>query len=134
MRRRRAQYCDHVKACDVTEDQRRQSGCAAPDAFKSCTKYKIKVQVPKDVAEVDPEGKGQKGEKLREVVWASYFSDGGDFSGDTKLISDAATGYTNTQEVEWVPPANPGTFAIWVVVRDSRGGSTTLERFVTVDP
>ncbi len=124
----------HVKSCSVTADQRKQSGCAAPNAFSQCTQYKIKVQVPKDVAEIDPEGRGQKGEQLHEVVWASYFADGGDFNSDTKLISDATSGYTDTQEVDWVPPPEAGTYAMWVVVRDSRGGSTTLKRLVTVDP
>ncbi len=124
----------HVPPCDVAEDKRKQTGCAASKDYKACTRHKVKVIVPRDVAEVDPDGKGQNGETLHEVVWASYFGDGGDFGSDTKLISDATTGYTDTQEVEWVAPADPGTYSIWVVVRDSRGGSTTLERLVTVDP
>jgi hypothetical protein len=124
----------HVKPCDVAEDQRQQTGCAAPAGYKSCERHKVKVIVPKDVAEIDPDGKGAKGETLKETVWATYFSDGGDFASDTKLISDAVEGYVGKQEVEWVAPPEAGTYSIWVVVRDSRGGSTTLTRLVTVDP
>jgi len=123
----------HVKACSVTEDQRKLTGCSAPDPFSECKAYKIKVHVEKDVAEIDPDGLTPDNKPLHETVWASYFSDGGDFDFDTKLVSDATTGYTDTQEVNWAPPPDPGLVTFWVVLRDSRGGSTTLKRFVTVD-
>lgn len=123
-----------VAPCNVSDDQRRQTGCAASKDYKACERHKVKVTVPKDVAELDPDGRGPKGEALREVVWASYFSDGGDFASDTKLISDATSGYTGTQEVEWVAPTDPGTYTLWVVVRDSRGGSTTIQRLIEVGP
>ncbi len=34
----------------------------------------------------------------------------------------------------WVPPVDPGTYNIWAVLRDSRGGSSTIQRVVVVDP
>ncbi len=124
----------HVKACSVTEDQRKLSGCSAPDAFSACTTYDIKVAVDKDVAEVDPGAQTSDGKPLHETVWVSYLADGGDFDNDTKLVSDATTGFTDTFDANWAPPPTPGTYTLWAVLRDSRGGSSTLERLVVVDP
>lgn len=124
----------HVVACDVTDEQRKQAGCAATDPFSACTTYPLKLTTPKDVAEVDPDAESADHQTLHETVWVSYFADGGDFDFDSKLVSDAQQGYTDTQEVTWVPPVDPGTYNIWAVLRDSRGGSSTIQRVVVVDP
>lgn len=121
-----------VEACDVDADARRASGCAATDEFSECTAYELKVIVPESVADEDPDGIEPDGTQLRETVWVSYFSDAGNFDADTQLISDAKTGYADTQDVLWVPPTEPGTYRIWAVVHDSRGASRTLLRFVNV--
>lgn len=121
-----------VEACTVDSEARRQSGCSAVDEFAECTAYELKVVVPESVGEPDPDGIEPDGTQLFETVWVSYFADGGNFDADTKLISDAKTGYADTQDIEWVPPTEPGTYRLWAVVRDSRGGSTTLQRFVNV--
>lgn len=124
----------HVKACSISAEDRRQAGCAKQDPFELCTTYAVRIDVPDDVAERDPDGLGPNGEPLFEGAWVSYFADGGDFDADTKLVADPTEGYVDKQEVTWVPPSEPGAYDLWAVLRDSRGGSTTIRRTIIVDP
>ncbi len=59
-------------------------------------------------------------------------SDTGDLDNDIKLLNDPVTGYQDKHEVKWIPPATPGISTIWAVVRDARGGSSTVVRRVRV--
>lgn len=123
-----------VPRCDVPPDERNQPpSCSREDPFTACTAYEIQVEVPENVAEVDPDAKGSDGEPLTETVWVNYLSDNGDFDGDIKLINDPQTGYQKEHKVMWLPPAEPGVARIWAVVRDARGGSTTVVRYVNVE-
>lgn len=121
-----------IRRCDVSEDERRKSGCAAIDEFTECTTVTFDVAVPDDVAEVDPDAVDPEGEPLREVVWVSYYTDGGQFDSATKLVSDASDGIQREHETVWVPPEEPGTYTIWAVVRDNRGGSSIVQQLVNV--
>jgi hypothetical protein len=121
-----------IKRCDVTDEERNKSGCSAIDEFTECTTVKFDVAVPDDVAEIDPDAFDANGEPLREVVWVSYFTDGGDFDSATKLLSDASKGIQGDHGTEWVPPEEPGLYTVWAVVRDNRGGSSIVEQLVTV--
>lgn len=122
-----------AKTCGISVDDRRKSGCAAQDEFTECDAVEIDVDVESDVAELDPDGTTVEGEPLNEVVWVSYFSDAGSFESDLKLVSDASKGITDDHGTEWVPPPEPGLYTVWAVVRDNRGGSTTLQHLVEVE-
>jgi len=67
------------------------------------------------------------------VVWVNYYAEAGDFEGSVRLVNDAVEGYREEHEVVWVPPDEPGRYALWAIVRDSRGGSRTVQRFVDVE-
>ncbi len=121
-----------ARVCDVTPDERRQAGCAAIDEFTECETVTLDVDVPADVAEADPDALDADGKQLREVVWVSYFADGGDFESETKLVSDAAKGLQKGHDTKWVPPDEPGLYTLWAVVRDNRGGSQLVQQLVTV--
>jgi hypothetical protein len=121
-----------VEACTVSLDDRRLSGCAAIDEFKECTTVELDVEVADDVAEVDPESTTADGEPLDEVVWVTYLSNGGSFEIDSLLVNDASEGLQDGRETRWVPPEEPGIYTIWAVLRDNRGGSTTIEQLVEV--
>jgi hypothetical protein len=123
-----------IPLCNVTEDERRKSGCSAIDEFTECETMEFDVQIPDDIAEVDADAVGADGEQLREVVWVSYYADGGDFDSPTKLLSDAQDGIQGDHQTEWVPPDQPGLYTIWAVVRDNRGGSSIVQQLVQVDP
>jgi hypothetical protein len=122
-----------VKRCPITEEERRLSGCDAPDLSASCVQYTIDVMVDPSVAEPDGDAMTIDDKPLREIVWVNYFTDGGQFSSPIKLISDAVKGYQKTHETFWTPPDTQGEVTLWAIVRDSRGGSTLLERRVLVE-
>jgi hypothetical protein len=121
-----------VARCEVDRAERDKSGCAAVDEFTECRTYAIDVKVPTDVAEVDPDSTSVDGEPLDEVVWVNYYAEAGDFDGPVRLVNDADRGYQEEHGTVWVPPDEPGRYALWAVVRDNRGGATTLTRFVDV--
>jgi hypothetical protein len=121
-----------VPRCDVSAEERRKSGCAATDEFTECEAVEIDVDVPDDIAEIDPEAVDIEGDPLNEVVWVSYFADGGDFQSGIRLVSDAREGIQGEHHTEWVPPDEVGTYTIWAVVRDNRGGSRVLSQLVQV--
>jgi len=120
-----------VQACQVTAEERRQASCQSNRPVDDCVQYVFEAQIG-DVAEVDPEGQEPDGTLLREVVWVSYFAEAGDLSTALSLVSDAKEGYQPEHHTTWVPPAEPGTYAIWAVARDQRGGSSVVRRFVVV--
>ncbi|MFO0548879.1 MAG: hypothetical protein U0271_10855 [Polyangiaceae bacterium] len=117
--------------CPISVEDRRKAGRSAPDEFAECTTLDVDVDVPDDVAGVDPDAFDTQGNQLSESVWVSYFSTGGDFQSQVKLVSDSAKGRVTSSTV-WVPPDEPGLYRIWAVVRDNRGGSTTVSNLVEV--
>lgn len=123
-----------VPPCDVPPDERNQPpSCTREDPFVACKSYEIEVDVPEDVAETDPDAEGDDGQPLTETVWVNYASDTGDFLSDIKLVNDPQTGYQDEHKVLWIPPAEPGVATIWATVRDARGGSSYVVRYVRVE-
>lgn len=122
-----------VPLCDVPEQDRNlPPSCSREDPYTACSPYEIDVDVPDDVAEIDPDAKDATGQQLREAVWVNYYSDAGNFESAIKLVSATDTGILKKHSVQWIPPAEPGRATIWAVVRDARGGSTTFVRTVNV--
>jgi hypothetical protein len=120
-----------VEVCPVPEDERLgPGGCSKQDAKKSCTVYDLSVDVPSDVAEIDPSGKQADGSPLHEVVWVDYFVEKGDLDGDAKLLTDAVEGYQADHATTLIPPDKAGLFRVWAVVHDARGGQTVVERWL----
>lgn len=114
-----------VKACPLSDDERRANSCLKDDPFETCQSYPIDISVDSNVAEFDPGASSPESGDLREIVWVNYFADQGDLSSDTMLVSGAVEGYHEDHGSRWLPPAEPGIANIWVVLRDSRGGSET---------
>ena len=85
------------------------------------------------MAEIDPDSKDVDGNPLRESVWVSYFADFGDMSTSISLVSDATRGFIADQHSDYTPPSEPGLVTIWAVVRDQRGGSSVVRRFLRVE-
>lgn len=124
-----------VKACPLTEDERRSQGGCDEEVPAGCDAVDIKAIVdPEKVADDDPEGFGQDGKKLTEAVWISYFADQGDIGPGLKLVNDAVSGFNPDLGTQWLPPAEPGVATIWAVLRDARGGSSVAKRFIRVEP
>lgn len=122
-----------VPPCDVPDGERNQPpSCSREDPYEACDGYDIDVDVPGDVADVDPDAKDGSGKQLSEAVWVNYYSDAGNFDSGIKLVSATDTGLLDNRAVKWIPPSEPGRATIWAVVRDARGGSTTISRTVIV--
>jgi hypothetical protein len=123
-----------VESCPITDAQRDlPPSCTREDPFAACKSYELDIDVPKDVAEVDLESKTLDGKMLHEAVWVDYFAEKGSFDGSVALVSDAVTGVTDDHKVKWLPPPEAGRVTLWAVVRDARGGSTFLTRYVQVE-
>ncbi len=118
--------------CPVTFEERRKSGCSATDEFTECDAHTIDLQVPNDVADDDQESLDADGNPLKESVWVSYFATGGTFDADIKLLNDATKGIQEDRAVKWVAPDEPGTYQIWAVVHDNRGGSRVVSHTADV--
>ncbi len=121
-----------VAACSVSEQDRRVGGCAAEDPAAVCQTYELKGLIG-NVAEIDADNVDLDGNPLREIVWVSYFTDGGDLAPSLTLVSDATKGYQDGFETEWIPPSEPGVYTLWAVARDQRGGSSVVRRSIRVE-
>lgn len=121
-----------VAACPLSEEERRVAGCGSKATTDGCTAVKLEAEIG-DEAENDPDAFGKDGAALRETVWVSYFSDGGDLDPAIALVSDATEGYIDDHSTSWLPPAEPGLYQLWAVARDQRGGSSVIRRFVRVE-
>jgi len=119
-----------VPICALTDAERKATGCARA-SLTDCEGYKLDAIIP-DVAEIDIGATDIDGNQLREIVWVDYFADGGDLAGDIMQVSDARTGYQADHSLLWYAPADPGIVSLWAVVRDHRGGSSLMRRFVRV--
>jgi len=119
--------------CSATDDQRNgATGCSQTDPYSNCQSLAIDVDVPKDVAEVDPSGTSVDGKELHEAVWVDYFAEKGTIENEVALVSDATTGITADHKTRWLPPAEPGRVSLWAVVHDARGGAAVVQRDVLV--
>ncbi|WP_437930402.1 hypothetical protein WMF37_14485 [Sorangium sp. So ce291] len=118
-----------VPPCPVGEEERREVGCSAEDPFVECPAYDLDALLDASVAEPDPDAQQQA---LKEIVWIDYFADLGDLDRGIKLVSDAAKGYLGDHAVKWIPPAEPGVATLTAVLRDTRGGSSVVQRRVRV--
>lgn len=121
-----------VERCDVSEADRKVSGCGTDDPTEVCNTYEIKALIG-DVAEIDAQEVDVEGNPLQEIIWVSYFVDGGDVSPSLALVNDATKGYQDEFQTEWIPPDEPGVYNIWAVARDQRGGSSIMRRQIRVE-
>lgn len=106
----------------------------APACLTGDCEIDVKVDVPSDVAEVDPGSSDINGNVLREGVWVDFYANKGDFTKITRLISDPTTGFNDDNATKFKVPAEAGPVHIWAVVHDNRGGVTWAEGKILVTP
>lgn len=122
-----------VARCASAAADPQNAGCAPPpDPASECATHKIEALI-EDVAEPDVEASGPSMTPVREAIWVDYFTDGGEFDGAKKLVSDTTTGYRAEHGTTWTPPAEAGLVSLWAVSHDARGGMSVARRFVRVE-
>jgi hypothetical protein len=123
-----------IERCKVNDEERDlPPSCTRAEPYSVCTSYKLGVNVPADVGELDPESKSETGKTLREVIWVDYFTDRGSFDNGVALVSSAEEGVAKDRTTRWLPSKEPGPANLWAVVRDARGGATVVHRTVTIE-
>jgi hypothetical protein len=122
-----------VKVCPLSDEERRTPRCDRKVDISDCQAYTLNALVDASVAEIDPDATGEEGGQLTETLWVSYFSDAGDISPGIKLVNDPVGGFNDALEVTFIPPPDPGITTIWAVLRDARGGSHIVRRFIRVE-
>lgn len=86
-----------------------------------CREWKIDVRVSDASWETNPEP-GAAADQ-HEQVWATYYSDVGDFADDARLLFDSTAGRISESEVKYRAPAAPVDGTVWIVVHDNRVGA-----------
>ncbi|HVY49025.1 MAG TPA: hypothetical protein VHB21_24210 [Minicystis sp.] len=119
-----------VQACGLSEDARRKLGCGS-QPFSTCPAYAVDLDVGANVSELDP-GSRENGKFLHEAVWIDWYTDGGDFDSDVSLVYDPHQGLNADHSVQWIAPPEKGTYSIWAVLHDARGGGSVYRGYVDV--
>jgi hypothetical protein len=76
-----------------------------------------------------------QGQPQKEEIWADYFTSFGQVDDGARLLYDSTTGSIGDPSVtdnQWLPPNDPGTGFIWIVVHDNRDGAVWITIPVTV--
>jgi hypothetical protein len=67
------------------------------------------------------------GNPQHEEIWADFYSNLGQLSAGTTLLYDATQGSVggpSVTDLQFTPPASPGSGFLWIVVHDNRGGAS----------
>lgn len=95
-----------------------------PACVDNCPGWTIEPEIPQRSAEVDEVASALGSATLREQMWINYYTTGGKFeSGDVKLLNDATTGWNSRHSAKLIAPGHGGTYFVWVVAHDNRGGT-----------
>lgn len=88
-----------------------------------CPEIKIDIRVSDESWEENV-GEVTRGQQLREQIWASYYTNIGEFENDARLLFDTRSGRVSESEVVFRAPADPMDGTMWMVVHDNRGGAS----------
>ena len=88
---------------------------------EGCPEYSVEPMAQKESAEPDPSAP-EVGHN--EILWLSFYSDGGEFSTETRLLNDRETGWIDNHDNGWRPVEKaPRTVRLFVTLNDNRGGA-----------
>ncbi len=97
------------------------------DKRRDCPELKIDVAVTEASWEQNPGDKDADGNERKEQVWAAYFANVGQLSGDARLLYDPVRGKVDGSEIKYQAPNEAGDGSLWIVAHDNRGGATWVE-------
>ena len=56
-------------------------------------------------------------------MWIDYYTDGGGFKSDVRLLNDATSGWNDAYGTDFYAPKDAKLSRLWAVVHDNRGGA-----------
>ncbi len=97
---------------------------AKPEA---CAYAQIDTYAPDQAQEVRTAELDSEGKTRNEQVWVTYYTSGGRFDSDAKLLFDVEAGRVPDSRNKFRAPKEPGWYRLWAVVHDNRNGVNWLE-------
>ncbi len=94
---------------------------------ENCPFAQIDTHVPDGAQEVREGEADSEGKTRKEQVWVTYYTTGGRFDDDAKLLFDVETGRVPRSANKFRAPSQPGWYRLWAVVHDNRNGINWLE-------
>jgi len=88
-----------------------------------CQDHKIDVKVAESSWEENPNDVAGSLQQ-REQIWATYYTNQGEFTDDARLLFDTRKGRVSESDNTYRAPADPAEGTIWAVVHDNRGGAS----------
>jgi hypothetical protein len=120
------------------EDAGAESGAGECPTFKvarctksktdDCPEIKVDVTVPPESQESDPSS-----DRGREQVWVNYYTTGGKFEQEARILYDVNEGRLDDTAVEFRTPRQAGRHKLWAVAHDNRGGVEWVQATLVVE-
>jgi hypothetical protein len=92
-----------------------------------CPKTSLDTAVDASNQEQDPSDLDANGNPLREEIWVDYYLTAGKVKHDSIVLFDPRKGLLGNSAVDLSAPQTPGTYSLWAVLHDNRGGVSWLE-------
>jgi hypothetical protein len=106
-------------------------GITVPHCTKSkesdCPATELDVVVPAASQEPDPSNRDAAGATLKEQLTVQYFATAGAIQNDVTIVFDPRQGRLSDTGDEYRAPRAAGEYRLWAVLRDNRGGTSSLE-------
>jgi len=87
-----------------------------------CSTTALDTIVPASSDETDPGDLDANGNPLKEEIYVEYFLTAGKVKNDSMILYDPAAGLLPNTSDDFYAPQSPGSFYLWAVVHDNRGG------------
>jgi len=95
--------------------------CSQSD-IERCGSAALDVVVSDESQEIDPGNLDTNENPLREQIWVDYYATGGKLKHDMLILFEPHNGRVSDSANGFYAPGSPGSYLIWAVVHDNRGG------------
>jgi hypothetical protein len=106
---------------------RAPAGITAPrctaGSENDCPKTDLDAVVPASSDEMNPLDVDPSGNPRREQIWVDYYTTGGQFGDDGRVLYDPIQGKLSSTATSFQASQQAGNATLWAVVHDNRGGT-----------
>jgi hypothetical protein len=107
--------------CSTEADRARCIKACSDDGDSSCPAIEVAPQISPTTVETDDVSSKLFGAHVTEQMWVNYYVDRGGIS-EVRLLNDSSTGWNEKYRAQLRAPKDAGSFQLWAVVHDNRGG------------